>query len=427
LQKFLARQPIFNGRRAVFGYELLFRSNLENFFSHAQPDVAAATTADDLFLFGVDHLTQGRRAFLNCTREFLVRDYAALLPKDRVVIEVLETVRIDDELIAACQRLKHGGYQIALDDFPSTPEWQPLVELADFIKVDVLATPPEVQLQLARKFARSGVRLVAEKVESYEVFERTQRLGYSFFQGYFFCKPQMLTRQDVPAYKLNYLRVLQAVNRAQIDRDEVAERIKAEASLSYRLLRYLNSPMFALVANVRSIPHALALLGEWGIRKWVSLVAIACMGEDKPQELIVLPLIRARLCELLADVARMKDLSDDLFLLGLLSSMDAILDMSMEKVLEEIAIREEIRDALLGRDNQFRRVMDVALLYETGSWDGLDEAAARLKIDSDAIPDRFIEAVDWAGSTIRGQRIDGSAERTEAGESVVQDSKPEPL
>ena len=149
---------------------------------------------------------------------------------------------------------------------------------------------------------------MAEKVESYEVFERTQRLGYSFFQGYFFCKPQMLTRQDVPAYKLNYLRVLQAVNRAQIDRDEVAERIKAEASLSYRLLRYLNSPMFALVANVRSIPHALALLGEWGIRKWVSLVAIACMGEDKPQELIVLPLIRARLCELLADVARMKDL-----------------------------------------------------------------------------------------------------------------------
>jgi c-di-GMP-related signal transduction protein len=409
----------------AFGYELLFRSSLENFFSHAQPDVAAATTADELFLFGVEHLTQGRRAFLNCTRDFLVRDYGALLPKDRVVIEVLENVRIDQEVIAACQRLKQAGYLIALDDFKYAPEWDPLIALADFIKVDVLATPPEEQSRLAEKFSRTCVQLVAEKVETYEVFDRTLRLGYAFFQGYFFSKPQMLSRQDIPAYKLNYLRVLQAVNRAEIDRNEVAERIKSEASLSYRLLRYLNSPAFALVADVHSIPHALALLGERGIRKWVSLVAIACMGEDKPQELIVLPLIRARLCELLADVARMQELADDLFLLGLLSSMDAILDMTMENVLKEIAIREEIRDALLGKDNPLRRVLNVTLLYEAGSWDGLDEAAARLKIDSEVIPDRFIEAVDWAGSTLTGQRTDGSSAAAESDEPAVPDSAPE--
>ena len=179
LQKFLARQPIFNRHRVAFGYELLFRSSLENFFSHTQPDIAAATTADDLFLFGVGHLTQGRRAFLNCTRDFLVRDYGALLPKDRVVIEVLENVRIDEEVIAACQRLKQAGYLIALDDFKYAPEWEPLIALADFIKVDVLVTPPEEQSRLAKKFSRTGVQLVAEKVETYEVFDRTLRLGYA--------------------------------------------------------------------------------------------------------------------------------------------------------------------------------------------------------------------------------------------------------
>lgn len=406
MQKFLARQPIFNGHRIVIGYELLFRSSLENFFPNAQPDVAAASTADNLFLFGVEQLTRGRRAFLNCTRDFIVRGYPALLPKDRVVLEVLEDVEIDDELVGACRQLKKAGYLIALDDFRNTPEWQPMIAVASVIKVDVLATPQQEQFRLAKKFAGSQVRLLAEKVETYDVFERCLSWDFQYFQGYFFSKPQMLTRHDIPAYKLNYLLVLQAANRSRIDLEEVAERIKTEASLSYRLLRYLNSPVFALVSDVHSIPHALALLGERGVRKWVSLVAIAGMAEDKPQELIVLPLIRARLCELLAYMAGMDEFADDFFLMGLLSAIDAILDMPMENVLKEITVREEIRDALLGRQNRFRQVMDVALLYETGSWDGLDQAAARLKVDVRALPDRFVTAVDWARKILSGQRVE---------------------
>jgi c-di-GMP-related signal transduction protein len=402
LQKFLARQPIFTSDRVVYGYELLFRSSLENFFSHSQVDVAVASTADNFFLFGVDHLTQGRRAFINCTRDFLVRDYSMLLPKDRVVIEILETIRPDEEVVEACRRLKTAGYVIALDDFRDSPEWQPLVALADFVKVDVLATTPEEQRRLAKKFSRTNTRLLAEKVETHEVFARTRDLGYTYFQGYFFSRPQMLTRHDVPAYKLNYLRVLQAVSRSAIDLDEVAERIKAEASLSYRLLRYLNSPAFYLVSDVRSIPHALKLLGERGIRKWISVVAIACMGEDKPQELIVLPLIRARFCELLASLGRLAESSNDLFLLGLLSSIDAILDMTMEDVLKEIAIHGEIRDALLGGDNSLRNILDLAMMYETGSWDRLDLETVRLGIAEESIPEMFIQAVDWSSEILTG-------------------------
>jgi EAL and modified HD-GYP domain-containing signal transduction protein len=422
LQKFLARQPIFDSRRVVYGYELLFRSSIENFFPNAQPDVAAASTADNLFLFGADQLTDGRLAFINCTREFILREYPALLPKDRVVIEILEDAQIDQQFVDACRALKRAGYLIALDDYRDTPDWQPLLTLSDFVKVDVLATPPEEQFRLAKKFESTRIRLVAEKVENYDVFDRTLGWGYTYFQGYFFSRPQMLTRHDIPAHKLNYLLVLQAANRAKIDLNEVAERIKAEASLSYRLLRYLNSPVFAFISDVRSIPHGLTLLGERGTRKWISLIAIAAMGEQKPQELIVLPLIRARLCELLAPRAGMPGSADDLFLLGLLSSIDAILDMSMESVLKEIAISGEIHDALLGNDNRLRQILDIATLYETGSWDKLDEAAASANIPTEALPERFIEAVNWAQMILTGQHAPEGTSETGSGVSAIADS-----
>lgn len=408
MEKFLARQPIFDSQRAVFGYELLFRSSLENFCSISQPDVASSSTADNLFLFGIKRLTQGRRAFLNCSRDFLVRDYPALLPKDHVVLELLETIDVDEETIAACRRLKQMGYLIALDDFRDSPAWRPLVLLADFIKVDILATSVQEQHRLARDCAGRGVRLLAEKVETYDDFRRTLGMGYAYFQGYFFSRPEILTRHDIPANKLNYLRVLQAANRPQLDANEVAQRIKEEASLSYRLLRYLNSPAFFLASEVRSIPHALSMLGERGIRKWISLVAIACMGEDKPQELLVLPLVRARFCEILAPPAHLAEASNDLFLLGLLSAIDAILDMRMEDVLKEIAIRPEIRDALLGGHNLLSEVFDLALQYEKGAWEGIDEALARLGVSPDALAGAFVQAVDWARGVVMGETAESS-------------------
>ncbi len=396
MERFLARQPIFNWRRVVYGYELLFRSGLDNFFSHIDGDTTSASTADTMILFGIERLTEGKRAFLNCTREFLVRDYAMLLPKDRVVIEVLESVKLDEELIAACRRLKAQGYLLALDDFKDSPEWEPLISVADFIKVDLLATPAEEQARLAKKFASDKLRLIAEKVETHEDFKRTLDLGYSYFQGYFFSRPEILRRHDIPPNKLNYLRLLQAANQADMDIQNVAERVKAEASISYRLLRYLNSSAFFLASEVHSIPHALSLLGERGIRRWVSLVAVACMADDKPQELVMLPLIRARFCELLAPRAGLASVSNDLFLLGLLSAIDAILDMTMADILNELKIRGDIRDALLGTKNGLRDVFDVALLYEMARWEELDAAAEHVHIQSDDVPEQFMEAVDWS-------------------------------
>lgn len=402
MQRFLARQPIFNSARAVYGYELLFRSGPENRYDGTAPDLASASTIDSILLFGMDRLTPGCRSFLNCTRDFLIHDFATMLPKDRVVLEILETVAMDDEVHDACRRLKQAGYLLALDDFEDRPDWKPLIAMADFIKVDLLRTPPADQLRLAHTYLPLNVQMLAEKVETYDDFHRTRGWGYTYFQGYFFSKPEMLSRKDIPQNQINYLLVLRAVNRAHMDIAEVSERIKAEASLSFRLLRYLNSPAFPLIVEVHSIPHALSLLGERGTRKWVSLIAVTCMATGKPAELVSLPLIRARFCELLAPCAGLAKFANDLFLLGLLSAMDGILDMRMPDVLKEIAIRDDIRDALLGKTNKLRDIFDFVRNYERGCWEEISSSAARLGIQEDAISALYIEAVEWARQMLSG-------------------------
>jgi c-di-GMP-related signal transduction protein len=358
--------------------------------------MAAAFTVDSLVLFGIERLTPGCRALLDCTRDFLIRHFATMLPKDRVVLEIRETVPMDDEVHDACRRLKQAGYLLALDDFQERSDGKPLVAMADFIMADLLATSPADQLRLAQTYLPMKIRLVAEKVETYNDFHRTLRWGYAFFQGHFSSRPEMLTRNDIAPNRMNHLLVLQAVNRQPMGVEEVSARIEAEASLGFRLLRYLNSPALPLLAEVRSIPQALALLGERGARKWVSLIAVTCLASGKPAELAALPLIRAQFCELLAPCARQPDSADDLFLLGLLSAMDAILDMRMPAVLKEITIHQEIRDALLGKANQLREIFEFELHYEPGRWEEIGPSAAQLGIQQDVIPELYVAAVEWA-------------------------------
>jgi len=212
----------------------------------------------------------------------------------------------------------------------------------------------------------------------------------------------MLSRKDIPSNQMNYLLVLQAVNRAHMDIGEVSERIKAEPSLSFRLRRYLNSPAFPLIVEGHSIPHALSLLGERGARKWVSWIAVTCRASGKPAQLVALPLIRARFCELLAPCAGLAESANDLFRSGLLSAMDRILDMSMPDVPKEIAIREDIRDALLGKSNKLRDIFDFVHDYERGCRDEISSSAAHLRIREDAIAPVYVEAVEWARQMLCG-------------------------
>jgi len=400
--KFIARQPILSCRRDVFAYELLFRSGIGNSFGGADLEHASASMFVTSFMIGLQKLTGGQRAFVNCPRDFLLRDYISLFPRELVVVELLENIAPDAEVVAACRRLKEGGYLLALDDFVDTPDWAPLIEIADFIKVDFRLTNQDEQRALAARYRGKSIRMLAEKVETPEEFAEALGMGYSLFQGYFFCRPEMLQRRAIPASKLAYLDVLRAATAAELDIAALALKIKQEPSLTYKLLRYLNSAGFGLRAEIYSIPHALSLLGERELRKWIAVVAVGVMADGKPDELMTVPLVRGRFCELLAPAVGMAAHANDLFLLGLLSVMDAILDQPLAAILSELSVRDDIKAALLARSGLYSDMLELAIAHERADWAAVSGLAARLGVKEDQIPGIYLSAVDWASALRRG-------------------------
>jgi EAL and modified HD-GYP domain-containing signal transduction protein len=404
---FIARQPILGRNRGIFAYELLFRSGIENFCKGADLDHASASMLDTTFMFGLQKLTGGRRAFVNCPRDFLLNDYISLFPREQVVVELLETIEPDEDVVKACRRLKKEGYLLALDDFVDTPEWAPLVALADFIKVDLRVATRAEQRSFAARYSAKGIRMLAEKVETPQEYSRAMDMGYSLFQGYFFCRPEILHRRAIPASKLAYLDLLQSVTAREFSMKVIASKIKHEASLTFKLLRYLNSAAFGLRAEIQSIPHALNLLGERELLKWIAIVAVGVLADGKPDELMTVPLVRGRFCELLAPRAAMADHSNDLFLLGLLSVMDAILDQPLAVILGELPVRQEIKDALLRRSGVYREILDVAIALEGADWEKVSALASSLGILEEEIPALHASAVDWSTALRRGVQSGG--------------------
>ena len=392
--RFVARQPVFTAEEKVFGYELLFRDGVDDYFSASDAEAASRSTLSTSLLMGLDILCDGQRAFLNCTRDVLLKDYITLLPSPQTVVEILETVPPDDLVMAACQRLKEAGYLISLDDFVLNDPRTKLTDLADIIKVDLRITTLEQAVEIAKRHGPRRCRMLAEKVETREEFAAAKKAGFVYFQGYFFRRPETLAAHEIPENRVNYLRIWQAISRPQLDVREIEDLIKREASLCYRLLRYLNSPVFGLGNEVRSVRHALALLGEREVRRWVRLVATLSAGQDKSSELVTSALIRARFCELLS--IKIQHKGSDLFLMGLMSLMDAILEVPMAKLLEHVALDQESKSALLGKTSSLRPFYRLMLAQESGEWQEAAELAGQLSLAENEVAESYWEAVRWA-------------------------------
>ncbi|WP_373046794.1 EAL and HDOD domain-containing protein [Vulgatibacter sp.] len=400
---FVARQPIFDRSLRVFGYEILFRhSSFENFFSHHDPDEAATRVIhDSLHVFGLDVLAQDRRIFFNVTRSVLVENLVRILPVERTVVELLETVEPDPEVIEACRALKAAGYTLALDDFVIYPGCEPLLELADIVKVDFLASPREAREEVPRRFRRKGLLFLAEKVETAEDFHEALELGYDLFQGFFFRRPEILAAREIPSAETSYLRLLQAVSQEPIDFDRVEEIVKHDVSLSVRLLRFLNSAFFGWRSQVTSIKQALGLLGELPLRKWVTMVAVTGLGTDRPEELVVTALFRARFCEELAQQAGLEGEAPDLFVAGLLSALDSLLGRPLPDLLRELGVAPALQAAIAGGAGQGAAIFRLAIAYESGRWEEAAAIARQLGLDELALPGLYRDAVAWAEQTHR--------------------------
>jgi len=400
--RYVARQPILTASENVLGYELLFRDGIVDYFSSADGDAASRSTLDTFLLMGLDVLCDGRRAFINCTRDLLLNDYVSLLPSDRVVVEILETVPADDLVIAKCRSLKKAGYMIALDDFISGDPREGLIELADIIKVDIRQTP---LAESSAIFKKSGgqCRLLAEKVETREEFLASREVGFDYFQGHFFRRPELMRARDIPANRVNYLRVLKAVSQTQLDARELENAIKGEASLCYRLLRYLNSPVFGFPAEIRSVRHALVMLGEREVRRWVRLATTLVACQSRSSDLLLAALVRAQFCELLG--RKLPPAGPDLFLVGLLSLMDAILGIPMPLVLSGISLDRETSAVLLGEKSALSPVYDLMLAQENGQWDRVSQLSGQLHLQGSFVAECHWKAMQWARSMTSGNPV----------------------
>jgi len=404
MERFIARQPIFDWQQNIFGYQLLFRNSLENYFSGSDLDDASSNViANSFLLFSIEEMTDETLAFLKATHNTIKSTYISALPPQAVIIDVMQPLVPDPELTEACRKLKAAGYTLALADFAYDSSVEQLLESIDIVKVDVLNTSLEDCRDYVEILAPKGIKLLAMKVESYDAFHQLQEIGFDYFQGYFFSKPTVLSRKDIPANKLQYLRILKLVNAAEIDYDELAEAIQAEMSVAYKLLKLINSAAFGLPKPVHSIKQALTLLGDNELKKWASLISLTAMASDKPNELVVNSLARGKSCELLAPHIGMRSRAPDLFLMGLFSMLDGIIDRPIKEVLLDIPFEDDLKDALLGKPGHPRKVLDLVLAQEMGLWRVLGYISDSLRLQDNTLQDIYIEAIQWAEQTFKSE------------------------
>ena len=404
-QVFLARQPICDKELRTYGYELLFRESPSNQAVQDGKRAPAEVLMSALMEIGLDTVVGRHLAFINVTSSSIRCHYYGSLPKDRVVLQVSETGAPDKKLIDALIRLSGQGYKIALDDFVYHPSLESLLCVADFVKVDLTAQDPATlkeQLDTLQKFAhqrfialrRFNVRLLAKKVETFADFDLAKSLGFDFFQGFFFCHPSMVAGKRVPNNRMGLLRLLSKLQDPEIQLKELEEVISQDLALSHKLLRYINSVFCGFRRKVESVRHAVSLVGADRIRMWTNLILFSGV-RDKPSELAITSMIRARMCEVVAEVWKQEDTSR-FFTVGLFSTLDALLDCPMEEALRDLPLSDEICRALVHREGLLGAALDSVLAYEQGDWD----ASVVSALTENAAPAAYLETLSWTQKTL---------------------------
>ncbi len=390
---FVARQPIFKPDMSVFAYELLFRggSDLED---AVVVDGDSATSQVLLHCFvdiGLENIVGRHKAFINLTRTFLSNaDLLSSAPPDQLVLEVLEDIEPNDEIIRTLQALKKSGHTIALDDFVYDRKFEPFIELADIIKIDVRAISPDQIEQHVSRLKNGRIKLLAEKVEDYDEFEFLKGLGFDYYQGYFFSRPKIVSGKTVSPNQLAVLNLVAKINNPDIEVDELSEVIASDLSLSHRMLKFINSPASGLRTRVDSIPQAVVLLGLSTIKNWVTILALAT-GSKKPTELGTTALIRAKCCELLAKAVKLNK-PESFFTVGLFSSLDAMLDQPLEVLLQELPLSEETNQALLEQQGVFGEALRCTIAMERNDFSVIQFEG----LGVNDLSEIYLQAVSWA-------------------------------
>ncbi|MFC5862857.1 EAL and HDOD domain-containing protein [Acidicapsa dinghuensis] len=400
----VALQPILDMRSKVFGYELLFRSSPTSMAFDGDGNNATRTVIDNSLILGWERLTNGLPMFVNCTYEALMGGLVHLLPPNQTVLEVLETLEPTRELVEACRALKAKGFRLALDDFQGKAGWHPLVTIADFVKIDLSQTTAQERMELRHKVGRHKAKLVMERIETREDWARAKAEGFTLFQGFYFCRPILMKGKGIPANRMVHIEILQAVLESPLHVKHVSTLVKRDPSLTYRVLRVANSPLFATNKAVTSIESALVRIGDEMFRRLAIVATVGALSARKPVELLRMSLVRARFCELAAQSTG-QDATEP-YLLGMLSLMPAMLDVPMESIAPALPLREETRKALLGETNEEGKLLHWLAHHERAEWQEREEISRVMGIGEGTLGrinlDRiYQEAMNWAEAMVK--------------------------
>ncbi len=397
---FIARQPILDVHQNVFGYELLFRAGWENIFT-GDNDASTRQMIDSTLFHGIEALTCGTRAFVNCTREALVGRLVTFLPPASTVLEVLETVVVDDEVLASVRDLKALGYKIALDDFLPGSGSDCLLDLADYIKLDLRASTAAELTEYCHVLRHTPASLLAEKVETPAEFKFSLKAGFQYFQGYFFARPTVVVNREIPANRLIYLQLLGAIADPATSWKQLVDLAMTDASICFRILRLVNSASFGANGRISSIRQALLMMGQLEFHKLLTIAAAACFqksGNFSP-ELTLMCLHRARFCELVAPLAGQD--APEQYLIGLLSVVDAMLQAPMTRILQVLPLQPAAESVLLGEDSPAELPLRLIRCYEQSDWEACSSLCHALGLPEADLARIYVQSLQWATLQVR--------------------------
>lgn len=393
---YIARQAILDRDKKLYAYELLFRDGEKNCFPNIPPDEATSKILTDSHLdLGLEDISAGKPVFINFHQDTLLHRFPTSLDPKKVVIEVVETVKPTAELVEACKTIKELGYTIALDDHDFNPQWDVLIPYTDIIKVDIVECDEQVLIENVQKYRDSKIKLIAEKIETIENFEKYRDLGFDYFQGYFFARPEVKKQKKLPTSKLSLIELIGASSAIEFDVNKVSGIIERDVSLSYKLLRFINNPTVNKSNEISNLRHALNYMGQVEVKKFIALLSLANLGDNKPLELIHLSIIRAKFCELVGVAKSLTNNPPTGFLVGLFSLLDALLDQPMEEIVEKLPIGQNIKAALCGEENELKLFLALVRAFEVGYWDRVATLSRQLSLDVKMTQAFYNESLKW--------------------------------
>lgn len=396
---YVARQAIFDRDKNAVAYELLFRDGKQNCFPDIKPDEATSKIiANNHLTLGIEEITDNKTAYINFHEDTLLWRFPTSLDPTLVVIEVVETVEISNELVRACRHIKELGYRIALDDHDFDPKWDRMLPYISIVKIDVLQHSPEEIEKHLPKFKHARLKLVAERVETEAQYLQCREMGFDFFQGYFFTKPEVVKNKSIPASKMTLVELVGASASANFEFDHINDIISRDVALSYMLLRFINNPITNKRNQITSLRHALNYMGEVEVKKFIALLALANLGDSKPMELIVLSLTRAKFCELVSTALNRSQNPPEGFLVGLFSMIDTMLDQSMSDVMKRLPLSDDLKGALCGNQNILKDYLALVQAFEKANWNGIKRLSAKLKVEQRILHSFYNEAIKWGNA-----------------------------